>query len=154
MGLAKNVLSIVLLTGALALGTVAAQAPDSPQGIIKYRKSVMKSQAGHLGAVGGIAKGQVPFREDLAAHAAALQSTSKMIVRIFPEGSGTGNTRAKPEIWTNRSEFEQVARKFEEETEKLVLIAESGHLGQVSSQFLAVAKACKACHKPFRKKKE
>ncbi|MFQ5656038.1 MAG: c-type cytochrome [Candidatus Methylomirabilales bacterium] len=154
MGFAKKVSAVVLPAGAIALGLVAAQGLESAQGIIKYRKSVMKSQAGHIGAIGAIAKGQVPFKQDLVAHAVALRSTSKMILEAFPEGSGTGDTRARPEIWTEWIKFEQAARNFEKESEKLVQVAKSGDLEQVSSQFLAVAKACKGCHKPFRKKKK
>jgi hypothetical protein len=50
---------------------LAPLAADSEE-IIKYRKAVMKSQAGHMGAVAKIVLGKVDFRDDLLYHARAL----------------------------------------------------------------------------------
>ena len=151
--LAQQSFIVVVLAGVMGLGITASQAQDDAANIIKYRQNVMESQAGHFGAMGGIVQGQVPYRGHLAVHAAAIHGTSKMIPQMFPEGSGTGETRAKPEIWQQWSEFEQAAKKLQEESARLVEIAQSGDMKQITAQFLAVGKACKACHKPFRKRK-
>jgi len=150
---AKRSPALVLLLGVTCIGIATAQAQDEAQGVIKYRQNVMKSHAAHFGAIGGIVQGHVPHKAHVAVHAAAINGTSKMIPQIFPEGSGTGETRAKPEIWQQWSKFEQAAKTLEEESAKLVEIAQSGDMKQLTSQFLAVGKACKGCHKPFRKRK-
>ena len=144
---------VVLTVGAICLGITAGRAQDAAEGIIKYRRNVMKSHAAHIGAIGGIVKGQVPYTGHVAVHASALQGTSKLILQLFPEGSGIGETRAKPEIWQRWSEFEQAAKRLQRETAKLVQIAESGDIKQITPQFIAVGKACGGCHKAFRKRK-
>jgi cytochrome c556 len=151
--LAKQSFVVVALGGVMGFGIAAVRAQDEAQGVIKYRQKVMKSHAAHFGAIGGIVQGHVPYKAHVAVHAAAINGTSKMIPQIFPEGSGTGETRAKPEIWQQWSKFEQAAKTLEEESAKLVEIAQSGDMKQLTSQFLAVGKACKGCHKPFRKRK-
>jgi cytochrome c556 len=78
---------------------------------------------------------------------------SVMNPQIFPEGSGTGETRAKPDIWQKRSQFEQAALTLQQESAKLVEVAQGGDMKEITVQYLAVAKACKGCHKPFRKRK-
>lgn len=152
-GSPKKGFAFMLPAGVICLGIAVAQAQDAAEGVIKYRQSVMKSHEAHMGAMGRIVQGQVPFTEHVAGHAAAIRSTSKMIPQIFPEGSGTGETRAKPEIWQKWSQFEQAAQRLQQESAKLVQIAEDGDLKQITSQFLAVAKACKGCHKSFRKRR-
>ncbi|MEE8242239.1 MAG: cytochrome c [candidate division NC10 bacterium] len=151
--LVKKSHAILLLVGVICFSIAAAQAPDASQGVVKYRQSVMKSHAAHMSAMGRIVQGQVPFTEHVADHAAAIRSTSKMIPQIFPEGSGTGETRAKPDIWQKRSQFEQAALTLQQESAKLVEVAQGGDMKEITVQYLAVAKACKGCHKPFRKRK-
>ncbi len=151
--LARKGFAVVLPAAVICLGIAFARAQDAAEGIIKYRQNVMKSQAGHLGAISGVVKGQVPFKEHVAAHAAALNGTSRMILQLFPEGSGTGETRAKPEIWQQWNKFKQAAQKLQDETAKLVQVADIGDLDQITTQFVVVGKACGGCHKPFRKRR-
>lgn len=151
--LAKQGFVVVVLGGVVGSGIATVRAQDGTAGAIKYRQNVMKSQEGHFGAMGGIVQRQVPYQAHLAVHAAAIHGTSKMIPQMFPEGSGTGETRAKPEIWQQQAKFEQAAKKLEEESAKLVEIAQGGDMKQITVQFLAVGKACKACHRSFRKRR-
>lgn len=144
---------VILAAGIICLGIATAQARDAAKGIIKYRRNVMKSHAAHIGAISSVVKGQVPYVDHVAVHASALQGTSKLILQLFPEGSGTGETRAKPEIWQQWSEFEQAAKRLQKETAKLVQLAESEDIKQMTPQFIAVGKACSGCHKAFRKRR-
>lgn len=145
--------AIMILLGVRGSDIRGAQAQDEAESVITYRQNVMKSQAGHFGAIGEVVKGQIPYQKHVAVHAAALHGTSKMILEMFPEGSGTGETRAKPEIWRQWSEFEQAARHLEQESARLVEIAQSGDIKQITPQFLAVGETCKGCHTPFRARK-
>lgn len=144
---------IMILLGVGGFGIGGTQAQDETERVIIYRQNVMKSQAGHFGAISEVVKGQIPYQKHVAVHAAALHGTSRMILEMFPEGSGTGETRAKPEIWRQWSKFEQAARKLEQESARLVEIAQSGDINKITPQFLAVGEACKGCHTPFRARK-
>ena len=62
-----------LMAGLLAAGMVLAGqawAMDSEE-VIKYRKNVMKSLGGHMGASAGIVRGKVAFNDQLKMHAQA-----------------------------------------------------------------------------------
>ena len=122
------------------------------QGIIKYRQNVMKSTAGHMGAIVDILKNRLPLEAHIADHARSMLQISRMILSMFPEGSGKGRTRAKQAIWKNWSEFESAANDFERESAKLSKVAKSGDMEALAKQVRATGKTCSGCHRNFRKR--
>ncbi len=121
-------------------------------GIVKYRKNVMKSTAGHMGAIVGILKNKLPLESHIVYHASSLLQISKMTLSMFPEGSGKGRTKSKQAIWKKWSEFESAANDFERESSKLTELAKSGDMEAVSKQVKSTGKTCSGCHRNFRKR--
>ena len=121
-------------------------------GIIKYRQNVMKSAAGHMGAIVDILKNRLPLEAHIVAHARSMLQINRMILSMFPEGSGKGRTRSKQAIWGNWSEFESAANDFERESAKLSKVAESGDMEALAKQVRATGKTCSGCHRNFRKR--
>jgi cytochrome c556 len=121
-------------------------------GIIKYRQNVMKSTAGHMGAIVDILKNGLPLEAHVSDHARSMLQNSRMTLLMFPEGSGKGRTKSKQAIWENWSEFESVAKNFERESAKLVEVAESGDMEALAKQVRATGKTCSGCHRNFRKR--
>jgi cytochrome c556 len=130
-----------------------SHAADS-QDIIKYRRSIMKSQGAHAEAASEIIKGKVPYDSDLSYHAAALNSSTHDLVKLFPKGSDFGETRAKAEIWSKRSEFEKVANDAEKAGSAFLAAVNSGDTATIRKAFGDLGEACKGCHKQFREKKQ
>ena len=122
------------------------------QGIIKYRQNVMKSTAGHMGAIVDILKNRLPLEAHIVDHARSMLQISRMILSMFPEGSGKGRTKSKQAIWENWSEFESAANNFERESAKLYEVAESGDMEALAKQVRATGKTCSGCHRNFRKR--
>ena len=122
------------------------------QGIIKYRQNVMKSTAGHMGAIVDILKNRLPLAAHIVDHARSMLQISRMILSMFPEGSGKGRTKSKQAIWENWSEFESAAKNFERESAKLSEVAESGDMDALAKQVRATGKTCSGCHRNFRKR--
>ena len=122
------------------------------QGIIKYRQNVMKSTAGHMGAIVDILKNRLPLETHIVDHARSMLQISRMILSIFPEGSGKGRTKSKQAIWKNWSEFESAANNFERESAKLSEVAESGNMEALAKQVRSTGKTCSGCHRNFRKR--
>jgi cytochrome c556 len=152
-----------LAAGALvlssALGSAVAPAADEPANVIKYRKSIMSANAGHLGALAGVAKGEVTFTDEVGFHAEALSQLSQNLTRLFPEGSGKGDTDedsdALPAIWEKPEEFQQAIEKLQEESAKLAELTASGDFDQVAfaQQIGQLGKqGCGGCHEDFREK--
>ena len=121
-------------------------------GIIKYRQNVMKSTAGHMGAIVDILKNRLPLESHIVDHARSILQISRMILAMFPEGSGKGRTKSKQAIWENWSEFESAANNFERESTKLAEVAESGDMEALAKQVRATGKTCSGCHRNFRKR--
>ena len=55
----------------------------------------MKAIGGHMGAMGGILKGQAKYPGGLMIHARAMADLAKVAAHVFPKGSDFGETRAK-----------------------------------------------------------
>ena len=121
-------------------------------GIIKYRQNVMKSTAGHMGAIVDILKNGLPLEAHVSDHARSMLQNSRMTLSMFPKGSGKGKTKAKLAIWENWSKFESAAKNFERESAKLAEASESGDMEALAKQVRATGKTCSGCHRNFRKR--
>jgi cytochrome c556 len=127
------------------------QVPDAHDAV-KYRKAAFTVMAAHFGRVGAMVQGRVPF--DAAAAQANLEvatTMSKLPFTAFGPGTDVGETRAKPNIWSDNAKFTAAANKMVEEMAKLNTAAKSGNLDQIKAAFGPVGGSCKACHDDFRK---
>ena len=114
----------------------------------------MKSNGANLGSIGDILKNKLPYAGNIAGHARNINTGAKMIAAAFKKELHRGKTDAKPEIWQKWSEFEDAAKNLEEQSAKLADVASSGDMAAIGAQLKQMGKACGACHKKFRKKKE
>jgi len=108
--------------------------------------------ATHFGRVAAMANGRVPFDAKVAAdNAAVAESMSKLPWAAFVEGSDKGDTRAKPEIWSDAAKFKDANEKLQGEMTKLSAAAKTGNLDSIKAAVGAVGGSCKACHDAFQK---
>lgn len=143
--------ALVAALGALASLPASAQF-QKPEDAIKYRKAAFTVMGAHFGRIGAMASGKAPFDAAAAAANADIVSTlSRLPYAGFIEGTASGETRAKPEIWTERVKFDAAAAKMQEEVAKLNVAAKSGNLDQIKVAFGAAGQSCKACHDNYRK---
>ena len=89
--------------------------------------------------------------EAVAVNAETMALIATQITALFPEGSLTEKSKAKPEIWQKWPEFESAVKNYAMQAEKLRDAARSKDLAATE----AVAKefggqACGTCHRPFR----
>lgn len=144
----KRLLMIALLA-AFALPASAQFA--KPEDAIKYRRSGMTMQGAHLGRLGAMVNGRVPFDARVAAeNAEALALLLKLSFGGFVEGSDKGDTKAKPAIWAEADKFRAAAGQTQEEAAKLLAAARAGDEAQLKAAFGATARTCKACHDTYR----
>jgi cytochrome c556 len=105
-------------------------------------------------------KGEISWTDELAGHAHAMHEQSKHLLRLFPEGTGKGDTEvestALPVIWEKWSDFETAATTFQEESGKLVEVIDSGgDQAAIGAQLGVLGKnGCGGCHETFREKKD
>jgi cytochrome c556 len=144
---------------AIALGLVTALTalPAAAQfrnadAAIKYRQSAMYLQNNHMARLFAMANGQVPFDAKVASEQIEIVSMlNRLQFAAFIEGSDKGNTRAKPEIWTEKDKFAAAIAKSQEDVLKLAAAGKTGNLEQIKAAAGAVGQSCKACHDAYQK---
>ena len=143
-----------LCVAALALITALPAAAQfaRPDQAIKYRQSAMSLQNTHVGRVFAMANGRVPFDAKVAAeNIDVIAMLSRLQFTAFAEGTDKGNTRAKPEIWTEKEKFSAAVTKNQDDVQKLVAAGKTGNLDQIKAAVGAVGQSCKACHDAYQK---
>lgn len=151
----KRLVVTVIAAGAALTSLSAAAQFQKPEDAIKYRQSALTVMANHLGRVGAMAQGRVPFDAKVAADNAAIVVTmSKLPWVAFGDGTDKGlPTRAKPEIWKDQAKFKDLQTKMMAEAEKFEATAKGGNLDSIKAAVGTLGAACKACHDDFRAEK-
>lgn len=148
----KLLASFVLAAAAASLAAPALAQFAKPEDAIKYRQSALTVMASHFGRVAAMANGRVPFNAQVAADSAAIaEFMSKLPWQGFVAGSDTGNTKAKPEIWTDSAKFKEASEKMQGEMTKFAAAAKTGNIDAIKAAAGATGGSCKACHDNFRK---
>ena len=148
----KQIIKVAALIVLLSFCFFGSSSLADSKGIIKYRQNVMKSTAGHMGAIVDILKNGLSLKAHVSDHARSMLQNSRMTLSMFPKGSGKGRTKAKLAIWGNWSKFESAVKDFERESAKLAEVAESGDMEALAKQVRATGKTCGGCHRNFRKR--
>jgi cytochrome c556 len=79
-----------------------------------------------------------------------IQDNMNKVLDFFPRGSLSKNSRAKPEIWAQWSEFTKHPAIVTKAAQELAAAAKAGDVALVEDKFKALGEACKACHSSFR----
>ena len=146
-------LSLAALTVAGIVTALPAAAQFAkPEDAIKYRKAAMTLQGATFGRVAAMANGRVPFDAKVAAeNIEFVAMLNKLQFSAFVEGSDKGDTRVKPEIWTQKDKWNAAVAKSQEDVAKLVAAGKTGNLDPIKAAVGSVGQSCKACHDDFRK---
>jgi cytochrome c556 len=86
--------------------------------------------------------------------AAALAKWAKALARMFPPGTGEGetsaDTQARPEIWRDRAGFERAAANYADQTDRLAALAAANDTAGFTKQLDVVNQACAICHGRYK----
>lgn len=148
----KIAASLVLAAAAITLSAPVQAQFAKPEDGIKYRKAALTVMATHFGRVAAMANGRMPFDAvAIASNAAIAESMSKLPFHGFVDLSDKGETKARPEIWTDRAKFNAAGEKMQSEMGKLAVVAKGGNIDAIKAQAGTTGGTCKACHDDFRK---
>ena len=145
-----RVLSVTLLTISLGVTGNIAFADMKTDELVKQRQDLMKRMGGTFKVIVPILKGKNANVGDAIPAAMTVLEAAKGIVAAFPPGSGremSDKTRAKPEVWSKRAEFEAAANKLAQESAKLVDAAKTKDVNKFRAQFKPYVASCGGCHK-------
>lgn len=143
----------LLALAALAAGPASAQnAPNAPT---REQLQLARFTGMHMAATllfRGI-KATVTNHGDVREQvheAEGLAYWGETIPGLFPAGSGGGDSSARPEIWTNWSDFSAKAADLRRAASQLIQVARAGDAAGFATQAAAVEAACNACHTAYR----
>jgi cytochrome c556 len=144
----------LLAASGFALAQSATQ-PTPAEKAIKYRQSVFEVVAGNFGPLAGKAGGKVDLSDaDARKYATRLASIAEFTRDAFPDVSKEGPTKAKPEIWSQRADFDKLVDDLTTKTRALADV--TAKAGVSAEEFKAavggVGNSCKNCHEKFREK--
>ena len=160
----RNIFSALLAGSLLA---VAAQAQQQPAGgppggmpspadqAIKYRQALYTLIGGNFGPIGAVLQGRAEFNPaDVKKRAERTAFLATLVPDAFPEISKTGNTKARPEVWSNPAGFAKASKNLVDSTAALVAVLQKDNSNSEAfrSAAGAVGQACKGCHEDFRAK--
>ena len=86
--------------------------------------------------------------------AGALAKWAKALPRMFPPGTGQGETsafsQALPLIWRDRANFDTAAANYAAATARLAALAAANDTAEFTKQLDEVNQACGLCHARFK----
>ena len=142
------------LIGAAALGLTEDDTPGvSPLDAIAVRQASLDMSSITFRSMGEAMKaGEEP--KSVGYPAAALAKWAKALPRMFPPGTGKGETsafsQALPAIWRDRAGFDQAAANYADATAKLAALARANDTAGFTKQLEEVNQACRSCHAHYK----
>ena len=144
----------ILMLGLVAAMVSACTTGSAPRmvgtGDVVYdRQRLMKIQGAQWNEIQ--AKFKAGDIKGLAANAEVEAVTSMQIPSLFPEGSLTAQSKAKPEVWERWGEFEATAKNMTIWSERLRDAAQANDQKAVADIMKDYGRVtCGACHTTFR----
>lgn len=151
MNIRRSTCSLVVLSALVAVAAAGCATGHkmSPTAAVAERQRLMKLNGASWQDVQ--AKVKAGNIDAVAVNAETMAVTARHIPNLFPEGSLTADSKAKPEVWQKWAEFEQAAKAMQMESEKLRDAARAKNKAQVEAIVKDFGRnACGACHTPFR----
>jgi cytochrome c556 len=145
-----GVLVVCGLMSLVAVGCATAQSMRVGSGdVVADRQRLMKLNGANWGDAQ--AKFKAGNIEGIAVNAETMAMLSMHIPALFPQGSLTEKSNAKPEIWQKWTDFASAAKNEQAWAERLRDAARAKNAMAVEGIMKEFGpKACGACHTPFR----
>lgn len=146
---------LVSMTG-LVLGGCATGGPKTTteqtitEQVVTERQRLMKQQGANLQIL--LVKVKAGNFDAVATYVDTLVVTSQQILQLFPEGSLSEKSRAKPVIWEKWSEFEGYASSLQTQAMNLADLARKKDKAGAEAAVEEMGRTtCAACHDAFRR---
>lgn len=148
-----NLVAVIVLSGLVALVSVGCATTQSMKvgsgDVVADRQRLMRLNGASW------ADAQAKFKagniEAIAVNAETMALNSMHIPAVFPQGSLTEKSNAKPEIWQKWAEFESAARNMQAWADKLRDTAKTKDAAATEAIVKDFGRqACGTCHTPFR----
>jgi cytochrome c556 len=134
-------LVVAVVVGGAAVAVIAADA-------FQDRHMAMEAVGDAMKPLGAMAKKAAPFDAAVVkASATTIADNLKKAQGLFPAGSGGGESRAKPEVWTDAAGFEKGMKDGYAAAVALQSVSDEAAFGPALG---ALGGSCKSCHDKYR----
>jgi cytochrome c556 len=152
-------LALFFLVAPFASVVVAQTTPEPPPNLarqaIENRKAVFTLIGNNFRPIAEVLRGNSTYESvDVSKYSARVAFLANFLAEAFPEGSKSGDTQAKPEVWSSRPDFDKRVKDFSDHVVVLSrVVAQGGGNGEAFKVAArAVAQDCKGCHDNYRNK--
>ncbi|MBF0425040.1 MAG: cytochrome c [Magnetococcales bacterium] len=149
----KFVLSLAV--SAVLVGVVVpaqAQEGEESNPAIVHRHGIYTIVGGHMKAIKSILLLGFDAPKDVTFHAQGIADAFSHMGNSYPPGSDKGETKAKPEIWTQGEKVKQLGGNAFAAANDLAKVSQGGDKQASLVAFKKLGETCKACHDEFKKK--
>ncbi|MDR3461663.1 MAG: cytochrome c [Beijerinckiaceae bacterium] len=157
------VAALVLCLGAGGTLIAHAQNAPAPGGVnagrqaAEERKAVFKLIGSNFRSVGALLKDGAQYdAANATKRIERVNFLAGLLNETFSDASNLGepDTKAKPDIWTHREDFDKKLKEFQDHLVTLVAVndKEKGLTEPFKVALSAVAQDCKSCHDSYRVK--
>lgn len=150
----RRAFAALFVIGGLAFGLLAGCASGDKKmsgsgDVVADRQQLMKTQGAQMQDI--TAKLRAGNVEGVATNADTLANTAQQIPALFPPGSTSPKSRAKPEIWQKKAEFDGYAKNLETQAKRVAQLARSKDQAATQAAVTEMGRTtCGACHNAFR----
>jgi cytochrome c556 len=137
-----------ILAGA-AIAAMCTASAAFAQDVIAQRRDGLRGMGRQMEAIKAVTDARGDTRP-LVERVDAMITFYSGLPAMFPAGSGTGDTRALPTIWSDRAGFEQVNANMVTQLQALRTAAASGDVAATTAAFNQTGATCGTCHRPYR----
>ena len=137
---------------------VAQTAPEPPPNLarqaIENRKAVFTLIGNSFRPIAEILRGNATYESvDVSKYSTRVTFLTSLLPEAFPDVSKSGDTQAKPEVWSSRADFDKRVKEFSDHTGVLsrVIAQGGGNSDAFKAAARAVAQDCKGCHDNYRR---
>jgi cytochrome c556 len=134
----------------VGVSLAASVSAQSPTEIVKARQDLMESiWPKYFRPLVAIVRDQSTDTAQIPTLTAGAVESLKTFAKLVPPGTDKAavpTSRARPEVWSDKAEFDAKLQALITETEKLTDVAKTGGLDQVKAQIRKAMEACGGCH--------
>ena len=147
----RLVLSAVLLAAVAAAAQAQGQ-PSKAEQALKYRKAVYQAIAWNFGPMSAMAQGKIPYEaKEFEMRAQRVAALTPMLSESYsPDTQSVTGSKAKPELWSNRADFDAKMKTLVDRSATLASVSKGGDFEKSKAAFLDTANACKSCHDKYK----
>jgi cytochrome c556 len=153
-----KIFSKLLLVGIVTLATTsvmadAAKSEKQAKKATELRQSVFSLLGSNMGALGAMAKGEIPVDAVVVEKNALRINQLSMMIADYTRTDTSGfemKTRAKDAVWQEQEKFLDNIEKLTTTSSTLIAAAQSGDESAIKKAIGGVGKSCGGCHDDFR----